>query len=297
MGASPERPLPESRLDQLEVGEAGDAVLAAEGVGRPIASWAESSAQASGQPKIAPSSETEPTTAWLKRGARASITSVSRQGSAVRAPCVGMAKLSQIRSGYLVFEATDRLRPLIPLKDNVPTARLPVVTIALIAVNIAVFVWQLTFLTNRSSSPQLERLGVNERDQNSIAFGAIPYRITHPGKTCFIGEKPSSRVSARAARWRPAPGRLLPGTPAGGRAEANGPTATVAEAPWYVTVFTSMFMHGGILHIAFNMLFLWIFGNNVEDAMGRGRYLLFYLLAGLVAVYSQAALTPTGRLP
>ena len=49
-----------------------------------------------------------------------------------------------------------------------------------------------------------------------------------------------------------------------------------------------MFMHGGILHIAFNMLFLWIFGNNVEDSMGRPRFLLFYLLAGVVAAYTQA---------
>jgi membrane associated rhomboid family serine protease len=58
-----------------------------------------------------------------------------------------------------------------------------------------------------------------------------------------------------------------------------------------------MFMHGGILHIGFNMLFLWIFGNNVEEAMGRGRYLLFYLLAGIAAVYSQSAIDPSGTLP
>ncbi len=58
-----------------------------------------------------------------------------------------------------------------------------------------------------------------------------------------------------------------------------------------------MFMHGGILHIVFNMLFLWIFGNNIEDSMGPGRYLLFYLLAGLAAVYTQAALDPDGTLP
>ena len=51
-----------------------------------------------------------------------------------------------------------------------------------------------------------------------------------------------------------------------------------------------MFMHGGILHIAFNMLFLWIFGNNIEDSMGRGRFLLFYLLAGVAAAYAQALL-------
>jgi len=67
--------------------------------------------------------------------------------------------------------------------------------------------------------------------------------------------------------------------------------------PWWVTVFTSMFLHGGILHIAFNMLFLWIFGNNVEDAMGRPRFLLFYLLAGVVAAYTQALLTSGSTVP
>ncbi|MDQ3102507.1 MAG: rhomboid family intramembrane serine protease, partial [Actinomycetota bacterium] len=81
----------------------------------------------------------------------------------------------------------------------------------------------------------------------------------------------------------------------GGGVEAGGregsPLLENLDAPaWWVTLFTSMFMHAGLLHIAGNMLFLWIFGNNVEDSMGRGRYLLFYLLAGLVAVYAQAAL-------
>ena len=55
-----------------------------------------------------------------------------------------------------------------------------------------------------------------------------------------------------------------------------------------MTLFTSMFMHGGFLHIAGNMLFLWVFGNNIEDRLGRVKFLLFYLLAGLIAVYTQA---------
>ena len=58
-----------------------------------------------------------------------------------------------------------------------------------------------------------------------------------------------------------------------------------------------MFMHGGILHIAFNMLFLWIFGNNVEDSMGRGRFVLFYLLAGIAAAYAQALLDTNATVP
>jgi membrane associated rhomboid family serine protease len=57
------------------------------------------------------------------------------------------------------------------------------------------------------------------------------------------------------------------------------------------TVFTSMFMHGGIVHIGGNMLFLWIFGNNVEDALGRLRFLVWYLLAGIAATAAQTVVT------
>ena len=64
-----------------------------------------------------------------------------------------------------------------------------------------------------------------------------------------------------------------------------------------MTIFSSMFMHGGILHLAGNMLFLWVFGNNIEDSMGRLKYLLFYLLAGIVAVYSQSLLDTTATVP
>ena len=58
-----------------------------------------------------------------------------------------------------------------------------------------------------------------------------------------------------------------------------------------------MFMHGGLLHIAGNMLFLWVFGNNIEDRMGRVGFLLFYLLAGLIAVYTQALIDPASTAP
>jgi membrane associated rhomboid family serine protease len=65
----------------------------------------------------------------------------------------------------------------------------------------------------------------------------------------------------------------------------------VVGEDWPVTVFTSMFMHGSIDHLLGNMLFLWIFGNNVEDAMGHVRYLGFYLLAGVAATALQTAIT------
>jgi membrane associated rhomboid family serine protease len=72
--------------------------------------------------------------------------------------------------------------------------------------------------------------------------------------------------------------------------EVNGSCPQVGEG-WLPTAFTSMFMHGGILHLGGNMLFLWIFGNNVEEAMGRLRYLAFYLLAGLAATALQTVVT------
>ena len=64
-----------------------------------------------------------------------------------------------------------------------------------------------------------------------------------------------------------------------------------------VTVFTSMFIHGGLFHVAGNMLYLWIFGNNVEDTLGHGRFLGFYLLAGVAAALAQTAMGPSSTIP
>jgi membrane associated rhomboid family serine protease len=65
----------------------------------------------------------------------------------------------------------------------------------------------------------------------------------------------------------------------------------------WAAVFTSMFLHGGLLHVGGNMLFLWIFGDNVEDRMGHGRYVVFYLLCGAAAAFAQTALTPDSGVP
>ncbi len=64
-----------------------------------------------------------------------------------------------------------------------------------------------------------------------------------------------------------------------------------------VTLVTSMFVHAGFFHFAGNMLYLWIFGNNVEDAMGRVRFVVFYLLCGLAAAYGQILMGPASRIP
>lgn len=79
-----------------------------------------------------------------------------------------------------------------------------------------------------------------------------------------------------------------------GHAHIDPAVAWVAPS---VTLLTSMFMHGGWLHLLGNMLYLWIFGNNVEDAMGHGRFVLFYLLCGLAAAMAQALPDPTSTIP
>jgi membrane associated rhomboid family serine protease len=69
------------------------------------------------------------------------------------------------------------------------------------------------------------------------------------------------------------------------------PAATVDHLPWFLGAFTSMFMHASWIHIGGNMLFLWIFGNNVEDAFGHVRFLFWYLAAGLAAAATQTVVT------
>jgi rhomboid family protein len=67
--------------------------------------------------------------------------------------------------------------------------------------------------------------------------------------------------------------------------------------PAWATIFTSMFMHGGFLHIGGNMLYLWIFGDNIEDSMGHVRYAVFYLLCGTAAALTQASVAPSSEAP
>ena len=67
--------------------------------------------------------------------------------------------------------------------------------------------------------------------------------------------------------------------------------------PAQATIFTSMFLHGGIMHLAGNMLYLWIFGNNIEDAMGKFRFILFYFVCGAAAVFGQVLQDPSSQIP
>jgi membrane associated rhomboid family serine protease len=180
---------------------------------------------------------------------------------------------------------------VLPLKDNIPTARFPIVTVVIIAINLVFFIWQISFPTE----PDLDEAGFAAIDQSALEYGAMPYRITHPNESgdCAVG----------AINARNEAGVVCPGTADYDRAAQRGQTGEspepipIDQAPWWVTLFSSMFMHGGILHIAGNMLFLWVFGNNIEDSMGRAKFVLFYLLAGLVALYSQALIDPGSTAP
>jgi membrane associated rhomboid family serine protease len=191
---------------------------------------------------------------------------------------------------------------LIPLKDNLPTERFPILTVILIVLNVGIFIWQTQFPTDR----ELDQRGLSSGvDQSALEYGAIPYRVTHPNKSeCFIGATedqgtvvPNDIVCEGTPELREAEelaGQAVQ-TPSG-PAEIPEPLP-LNQAAWWVTLFSSMFMHGGILHLAGNMLFLWIFGNNIEDSMGRARFILFYLLAGLIAVYAQSLLDTSATVP
>ena len=114
----------------------------------------------------------------------------------------------------------------------------------------------------------LYQLSLSDLDQHIFIFknGVIPSELTSDGEF---------------ARW------LTPG----GDVDIASPFGT------WTTVFTSMFLHGGFMHIIFNMLFLWVFGDNVEDRLGHVKYLLFYLGAGLAATWTQVAINPDSQVP
>jgi len=144
--------------------------------------------------------------------------------------------------------------------DNSDRSTTPFVNYAIIALNIFVFV-------------VLQRLGNN--DAFTYSFSTVPAEImtgrdlVTPARDIMVG--PGQEVT-------------IPGL---------GPTPLSV----YLTLFTSMFMHGGIAHIGGNMLFLWIFGDNIEDRLGHIRYLIFYLLCGVIAslahVFTTAAFAGT----
>ena len=153
---------------------------------------------------------------------------------------------------------------MFPLKDDIPTRRFPVLTVAIIAL------CAIAYFGFEGGTWDLGAKG----DQKVVEYGAIPYEITHPGKHC---EAAGQQVVCQ------------------GQAGVSGEAEK--QAPTWLTVFTSMFLHGSLLHLLGNMLFLWIFGNNIEDSMGRPRFVLFYLLGGLAAILGQTLIDPGSTAP
>jgi membrane associated rhomboid family serine protease len=179
---------------------------------------------------------------------------------------------------------------VLPLKDNIPTERFPVVTVLFIAINIAVFAWQLS-LDDEPGTSTSPPSALSAADEAVFDLGAIPYRLTHPGKDCSLVERGPREI----VRNSPI---ACEGSKTLREAEEAGSDIVPLDAPpWWVTILTSMFMHGGWLHIIGNMLFLWVFGNNVEDSMGRLKFIFFYLLAGAAAVYAQSAIDTSATVP
>jgi membrane associated rhomboid family serine protease len=158
---------------------------------------------------------------------------------------------------------------LLPIKDDIPTRRFPIVTVVIIAINVIVF------FGFQVSSISID--GTTLKDDVTVKYSAIPYEIAHPGKECGITDEGTVGCQGQA------------GIPADAPVPDQPPT-------WF-TIFSAMFMHGGLLHIAGNMLFLWIFGNNIEDSMNRAAFVAFYLLGGVVACLGQTLLDTNSTVP
>jgi membrane associated rhomboid family serine protease len=138
------------------------------------------------------------------------------------------------------------------------------VTIALIVINAFVYL----FLQPKSG---IDFSGNSLKQDSLFHYGAIPYELTNPGQHCDIVQQ--------------------------GTAIACDKRLDDGGLPTELTVFTSMFSHAGLLHLGGNMLFLWIFGNNVEDSMGPVRFVIFYLLGGIAALALQTAIGPNSVTP
>lgn len=105
-------------------------------------------------------------------------------------------------------------------------------------------------------------------------------------------------VDAAVCNYGLIPGEILQRVPPGSGVEmAPGVVCAVDPSPQYWTVLTSMFMHGGWMHLIGNMVFFWVFGNNIEDAMGHARFALFYVMCGVAAAATQVLVTPSSTVP
>jgi membrane associated rhomboid family serine protease len=171
---------------------------------------------------------------------------------------------------HLIAVTTTRGRPIMvmPLGDESPTRIVPVVNYAIIALNILVTLLQ-------QARPE----------SFTIAYSATPYEITHNvdiDRPVVLSREQAVQDAAGRVELRPE--------------EQAIPQAAVPFPVWF-TLLTSIFMHGGLAHLAGNMLYLWIFGDNVEEVLGHVRYLFVYLACGLCASLAHIALAPDSLVP
>ncbi|HAZ27145.1 TPA: rhomboid family intramembrane serine protease [Candidatus Acetothermia bacterium] len=170
---------------------------------------------------------------------------------------------------------------MIPLRDRRPSGIVPYVTIALIALNIVAFFYTLTYSDRRLVL--LDRCAWESTfGQPAPAYNALLHR--QYGRGCLY---PVTERAQFVIRY----GLVA--------AEFWSGTDLPPLAPFFIglTLLTSMFLHGGWLHLLGNMLYLWVFGDNIEAALGRWKFLLFYLLSGVGAALLQLALFPRTTVP
>lgn len=144
--------------------------------------------------------------------------------------------------------------------DNSDRTIFPVVTVVLIAINVFVFV-------------VFQGMGANEAF--TMAMSTVPREII-TGRDIVTEDHVETVPTAEGPR------------------EVNIPGLKPTPISVYLTLLTAMFMHGGIAHLLGNMWFLWIFGDNIEEDLGRGRYIVFYLLCGLLASLAHVFLNTSG---
>jgi len=153
---------------------------------------------------------------------------------------------------------------LIPLRDENPRVIIPKVTYAIVALNIAVFLLQMGV----GSDPISER-------EFTLSYGLIPAAATGATSEEIVGSREEDIYKQYGEQVKL--------------------DATV-HSP-LITIFTSMFMHGGFMHILWNMVFIWIFADNVEGLFGHTRFLIFYLICGIGAGIAQIISDPSSTIP
>ncbi len=167
---------------------------------------------------------------------------------------------------------------MIPIHDDNPTIRLPLVTIALIVACVVTFLMVQPSATRSIDAPDSSELIAEVRF--TYEYAAIPCEISQ-GRPLTIGEFGATQLRGNASACSPSPtGRPL-----------------FADKSIVMSVLVSMFLHGGWFHLIGNMVFLWVFGNNIEDHMGRFRYLAFYIAAGAVATFAHVVADVDSTVP